>query len=673
MAGSLLLNVQMFAGKARWMSEDAPELTAELVVDGAVPSQPVISPDGCWVAYAVAPAGRGGERWMCALWVAAADGSSPSWKLTAGMAADSDPRWAPDSASVFFLSDRTGSRQLYRVPVGGGEAEVLTDWRGEVSDAWPLADARLVAVVATDEPTEEDKRRRAERDDAFVWGQQLRCGRLRVLDLATGELRTVDGLGHRHVVELAARPDGGALAAISWASPEKDPGLTTNELHVVDPRTGTVHDLGQIGPRARSPAWWQADGSWHLAYLARPEPFGGYGGYAVYDVAVTEAAAVHRDLTAGMAVCPADLAQVADGPPLALFADGLDTAIYRLDPGLRRFRRLSARDGLADSLTASRSGEVIAALASTSYEPVNVHAGPPGGPLMRLSDTQPALRAIRWGTQERLCYRASDGLGLDGLLILPPGRSRADGPFPLITWVHGGPPARYADQFLLAPRSPAQWLATAGYAVFLPNPRGGVGHGRDFAAAAVRSAGGAVGGADWSDIVSGIDLLIAEGVADPDRLGIGGASYGGFMAAWAIGQTDRFKAAVMDAGISDWGTLLATNEFGTMDAALGGSCGWEGTGPHPHDQVSPISFASKIRTPVLIVHGEDDTNVPVGQAIYFHRALRWYGAEHQLVIYPREGHRFVERNHQLDLLWRTRAWFKRWLHDGASDGRGLTN
>jgi dipeptidyl aminopeptidase/acylaminoacyl peptidase len=129
--------------------------------------------------------------------------------------------------------------------------------------------------------------------------------------------------------------------------------------------------------------------------------------------------------------------------------------------------------------------------------------------------------------------------------------------------------------------------------------------------------------------------------------------------------------AMMDAGISDWGTLLATGEFGTMDAALGGSCGWEGTGPHPHDQVSPISFASKIRTPVLIVHGEDDTNVPVSQAIYFHRALSWYGAEHQLVIYPREGHGLVERNHQLDLLRRTRAWFDRWLRDEASDARGL--
>ena len=645
------------------MNGDAPELTAELVADGAVPSQPAVSPDGRWVAYAVAPAGRGGERLLSAIWLAAADGSSPPRQLTAGTAADSGPRWAPDSASVFFLSDRTGSRQLHRVRAGGGEAEVLTDWRGEICDARPLADGRLVAVVATDEPTEEDTRRRAERDDAFVWGQQLRSGRLRLLDLATGELRTVEGLGSRHVVELAARPDGGALAAISWAGPERHPRVTTSELHVVDLETGTARELGRTGTEARSPVWWQADGCWHLAYLAMPEP---YCGDAVCDVAVCDVAAVHRDLTAGMAVCPTELAQVADGPPLALFADGLDTAIFRLDPGLLRFGRVSARDGMAGSLTACCSGEVIAALASTSYEPVNVHAGPPGGPLIRLSDTQPALRAISWGPQERLSYRASDGLGLDGLLILPPGRSRADGPFPLITLVHGGPDDRYADQLMLAPHSHGQWLAAAGYAVFLPNPRGGVGHGRDFAATVAR----AVGGSEWSDIVSGIDLLIAEGVADPGRLGIGGGSHGGFMAAWAIGQTDRFRAAMMAAGISDWGMLVATGEGGTLEAELSGSCGWEGTGPHPHDQVSPISFASKVRTPVLIVHGEDDTNVPVSQAIYFHRALSWYGAEHELVIYPREGHGFVERNHQLDLLRRTRAWFGRWLGDETSDGRG---
>jgi dipeptidyl aminopeptidase/acylaminoacyl peptidase len=631
---------------------DTSLLTAELVVDGAVPRQPGMSPDGRWVAYAVAPLGKLGERRLSALWIAAADGSSPPRQLTAGTAADSSPRWAPDSASLFFLSDRTGSDQLHRIRVDGGEAEGLTDWHGEIYDLCPLADGR-VAVVAADEPSEEEQRRRAERDDATVWSEQRGCGRLRWLDPATRELHAAGDLGGRHVVELAQRPDGGPLAVISWVSRENDPGATTNELHVVDPASEAVHHLGRVAGHARSPAWWADDGSWHLSYLAEPDP---YGGLAVYDT-VPGASASPRDLTTGMDVCPDGLAQVADGPPLALFAAGLDTEIHQLDPGSLRFRCLSASAGLLGSLTASRSGAVVAVLATTAHEPADVHAGPPGGPLTRISDTRPELREIEWGAQERLCYQAADGLALDGLLILPAGRSRADGPFPLVTWVHGGPDDRHADRFMLGPHSPGQWLATAGYAVFLPNPRGGTGHGREFAAAVVD----AVGGDDWGDILAGIDMLATAGVADPDRLGIGGASYGGFMAAWAVGQTGRFKAALMSAGISDWGMLVGTGEWGTMDAALGGSCGWEGTGPHPHDRVSPISFAAQVRTPVLIVHGEDDTNVPLGQAIYFHRALSQYGAEHELVIYPREGHGLAERNHQRDLLLRTRAWFDRWL------------
>ena len=316
--------------------------------------------------------------------------------------------------------------------------------------------------------------------------------------------------------------------------------------------------------------------------------------------------------------------------------------------------------GRADSLTVSGSGESIALRLSTAYQPPEVHAGPLGGSLTRLSDTRPELRGITWGTQERLSYHASDGLALDGLLILPAGRSRADGPFPLVTLVHGGPYGRYADSLALAWWPSGQWLATAGYAVFLPNPRGSAGHGHEFAV----SVAGAVGTQEWTDILTGIDLLVAGGVADPDRLGIGGWSHGGFMAAWAVGQTGRFKAALMGAGICDWGMQTGVGELGLQEAGLGGGCGWENAGPHRHDQLSPVSYASRVRTPVLIVHGREDTNVPVGQAIYFHRALSQYGAEHELVIYPREGHPILERDHQADLLRRTRDWFGRWLSPG---------
>jgi dipeptidyl aminopeptidase/acylaminoacyl peptidase len=634
------------------MSEAACPLTAELLVDSAVPQSPVISPDGRWVAYVVTTVGINQDR-LSTLWAARADASSPPVRLTAGTAWDRMPRWAPDSASLFFWS----ARQLHRIRLDGGDAETLISWRGEIGGHLPLADGRSVAVMAGDEPSEEDTRRAAERDDAMVWGERAPGHRLRVLDLGRRELAVVDGLGDRHVTEVAQRPDGGALAVISWDCPQDEPGAFTARLHVIDLQTGKARDLGRIGLDGSAPAWWRAEGRWHLAYLAVTPP-GPIGGLAVFDVTATGAAGEeHRNLTAGMTVCPTELLQLADGPPLALFADGLDTGLYRLDPSARRFHRVSVTEGSIDTLTASRAGDMIAARVSTARQPADVHAGPPGGPLVRLSDTWPELRRITWGTQERLSYQAADGLALDGLLVLPAGRRREDGPFPLVTLVHGGPYGRYADEFMIGWWPRGQWLAAAGYAVFLPNPRGGQGHGHEFAA----TVAGAVGADEWTDILSGIDLLIADGVADPGRLGIGGWSHGGFMAAWAVGQTDRFKAALMGAGISDWGMMVGVGELGLQEAGLGGSCGWESAGPHRHDQLSPISYASKVRTPVLILHGQDDTNVPVGQAMYFHRALCRSGVEHELVTYPREGHHIQERSHQIDLLRRTRAWFDRWL------------
>jgi dipeptidyl aminopeptidase/acylaminoacyl peptidase len=608
--------------------DERSALTAEMVVDGRVVLSPALSPDGRWVAYVLGSVGQADEYPTTELWLAAVDGSAAPRKLT-GDAHDTSPKWTSDSRSVSFLSDRIerGTAQLHRVRLSG-EVESLTRWRGGLSDHVPLAEPDLTGVIAPDEG---------------------RVDRLWLLDR-----RGMSPLGDfrgRHVVEAVQRPAGGPLAVLTWSVPDLDPGLQQPELHLLDPADGTVRDLGPAVAEASALTWWRPDTDWHLAYLAKTPP-SLVGGLAVFDLPVTETVEEHRNLTAGMARCPSEL--VAAGQPLIVFADGLDTTIHRLDA---RFPETLRVRGRVESVTASGNGDVIAAVVSTSNEPANVCAGSPHGPLHPLSDTRPELRGIDWGVQERLSYLAWDGLRLDGLLVLPVGKSRVDGPFPLVTLVHGGPYGRHADSLMVNWFPPGQWLATAGYAVFLPNPRGGQGHGHDFAA----SVAGAVGLDEWTDILAGIDLLVAEGVADPDRLGIGGWSHGGFLAAWAVGQTTRFKAALVGAGISDWGMLAATGEYGSAEAALGGSTGWEGTGPHPHDRLSPISFAARIRTPVLIVHGADDTNVPVSQAEFLHRALRHFGVEHEYVVYPRENHPIRERDHQLDLLRRTRTWFDRWL------------
>jgi dipeptidyl aminopeptidase/acylaminoacyl peptidase len=642
------------------VSEAVGSLTSALIVAGAVAADPVISPDGRWVAWTTSSAGGPGPR-ARELWLAPVGQAATAVLVTGGSVRL--PRWSPDSAWLFCTAGEEVRRVRVTASGPARDGETVLRWRGEISGLAPLAGGRLAAVVAADEMTGADERRRAAGDDAMAWSERpLRqhwlWHRLRLLDLASGELSVVSGLAGRHVTDMAQRPDGGPLAVISWDCPEDDPGAFTSRLHIADLDDGTAADLGPLGFESCSPTWWQGTDGWHVAWRAGVPPG---EGAAVLDLAVPAdgtAAGEPGVLTAGMTACPVDLAQVTGGPPVALFAEGLDTALYRLDPAGPSFRRVTGWSGRADALSASDGASAIAVLASTTYAPRDVSAGPPDG-LIRVSDTRPELRGIAWGTQERLSWRASDGLELDGVLILPPGRGRADGPFPLVAMIHGGPYSRWADELMASWWSWGQWLAAAGFAVFHPNPRGSQGHGHAFAATVAR----AVGQGEWTDILAGLDTLVADGVADPARLGIAGWSHGGFMAAWAVSQTGRFRAAVMGAGIADWSMQVGAGEQGRAEADLCGSFGWEGPGPHRHDQLSPISYAAKVTAPVLILHGENDTNVPVGQAMYFHRALTQFGTEHELVIYPRENHSFTERAHQIDVLERTRAWFTRWLRD----------
>ncbi|MEU4251387.1 prolyl oligopeptidase family serine peptidase [Amycolatopsis sp. NPDC026612] len=626
------------------------KLTAEAVVDRMVPRTPRLSPDGRWVVFVSAPVGRAGKHPDSALQLAPADAGERPRELAPAAAEDREPRWSPDAEWVYFLSDRAerGTAQVYRVRRDGGAPERLTDRRTGVRDYVVLPDGGGLVLIAPEETDRlADPRVRvveggldrvpgaAGPAPRATWDTVERPDRLWLLDPATLATRALGDFGRRHVVEAALRPDGTTLAVLTWSVADRDPGLFEPGLHLLDVATGARSELGVPALEASSLTWWRDEAGWRLGYLGLTPP-ALIGGQAVFEV---DGDGTHRNRTAGASRCPTELAGTGGGPPLALFAEGLDTTVRRLEPATGTFAELTRARGGLQFLTVG--GGKIAAVASTAAEPDAVHAGPPEGPLTRLGE--PPLRGIRLGTQERLFYRAEDGLDLDGLLILPPGRTRDDGPFPLVTLVHGGPYDRYADRFHLAWYPSGQWLAAAGFAVFLPNPRGGLGHGHAFAA----SVAGDVGGAEFTDLLAGVDLLVEEGVAEEGRLGIGGGSHGGFMAAWAVSQTDRFAAALVSAGVIDWPLLAATGDHTRFEAALGGP------------ENSPITHAHRIRTPVLILHGEDDTNVPLSQAQLLHRALR--DREHEYVVYPRENHSIRERGHQLDVLRRTREWFSRWL------------
>jgi dipeptidyl aminopeptidase/acylaminoacyl peptidase len=327
--------------------------------------------------------------------------------------------------------------------------------------------------------------------------------------------------------------------------------------------------------------------------------------------------------------------------------------VHRIDPETNEGTVVTHFTGDIAGFSVSDDGSVIGLLASTPQRADDLYAIRNGNDPQRVSNFHTLLDGIELGPQEVLTWERA-GVGLDGILIWPPGKSRADGPLPCIVSIHGGPYGRWSNEFLTRF---GRWIAQHGYLVFLPNPRGGMGHGAAFA----ESVRNTVGNEDYLDIISGVDLLIEQGLADPDRLGCGGWSQGGFMTAWIVGQTTRFKAGVMGAGVSDWGMMIATSDIPTYEQFMGGGNPYEGVGPHSFDAQSPASFVSRVETPVLIVHGENDERVPVSQGIHFFRGLRRYGVPSELVTYPREPHGVQERNHQIDLNNRIVEWFKRWI------------
>jgi dipeptidyl aminopeptidase/acylaminoacyl peptidase len=200
-----------------------------------------------------------------------------------------------------------------------------------------------------------------------------------------------------------------------------------------------------------------------------------------------------------------------------------------------------------------------------------------------------------------------------------------------------------------------QLFAGEGYATFLPNPRGSVGRGPEFAEANL----GDMGGGDLQDILTGVDALVAEGIADDARVAIMGGSYGGFMSSWAVTQTNRFAAAVPFAVVTDWVSFHATTNIGQFDRLFLQAEPYDEEGEYT--QRSPVYHAAKCKTPTLIIHGEDDLCTPVSQAYELYNALVEAGCETELVVYPREGHGWTEREHQLDAWNRMRDWLARYL------------
>ena len=614
-----------------------------------------ISPDGSRVAFVVTREYTEGEHSVPAssIWIVPFDGSAPARQFTASPHADSRPRWSPDGKALAFLSDRekADTSQVYIMPLSGGEARKLTDAKAGVSEfAWSLDGARI-AYLAADARTAAEEQREKDRDDAIHVDHDYKFTRLWVIDAQGGDARVITPPEYQ-VRGFAWRDSGWAI--VTSPTPKEDDVNVSWPVRLVaeDGATETLwQDKFPASPIVSSP-----DGK-TLAWV-----HGGVAGEGSADeVWVARDGEEPRVVTRDYSGLIADAQFTPDGQGLLLIGiEGTRTVVGRLDLAsgaietLMADRTLESSFASAYQVSVSADGTRMACALEDVDQPAEVYVGELGGEPRRVTSFNAHLAEVTLARGETVEWSAPDGLRIEGVLLYPANYEEGKR-YPLITHIHGGPTWQWLMRFMGGWHDWGQWLAAQGYAVLLPNPRGSAGRGREFAWSNQRN----WGHGDFGDVLSGVDSMIARGLADPDRLGIGGWSYGGYMTSWAIGHTDRFKAAVVGAGVTD---LLS---FQAADIPT-----WLPTqimlAPSYHEQEvylrsSPISYVRDAKTPTLILHGAGDERVRLGQGKELYHALRALGVPTEMVIYPREPHIFQERHHQRDVLTRVTDWFNRWV------------
>jgi dipeptidyl aminopeptidase/acylaminoacyl peptidase len=628
----------------------------ELAVSLQIASDVQLSPDGARVAFVIAPIGHEETTPTSQVWLAPVDGSADARPFTSGTWESKMQRWSPDGRRIAFLSDRPerGTAQLHMIEVGGGEARTVTSiargldllaWAPDGSAVTATADRRALAGA------QESK------SDVKVASQSARPRAIVRIDPDGSGSPAVLGPARGHVWAYAWRPGGGMIAALVTPTNFLD---DTETVHLVlfDPVTRVERDLTTFRRQPASLAW-SPDGT-RLVVV-------GDAGRAPDDAAVMVIDAGSGEVTpldAGETT-PFWAGWTGDTTLVTAAHEGLYARVDVVDLDTDATRRLDVLpDGgsAQEPLSLSADGRTLAVIRTNPYSPPEVWAGPRDGELRCVTHLNPQLDDVELAPMEPIEWRASDGLTIQGWLLTPPGAEPGT-PLPLIANVHGGPTAVWDARFHATWHDWGQIFAAEGYAVLLPNPRGSTGRGQAFTSGNLPDPSNpsetGLGGMDLDDVMRGIDHLIERGVADPDRLGIAGWSYVGFLTAWAIGHSDRFKAAVCGAAVTNWPSKVGTTDIRPFnEERLGGPLHEV---PDPAWHRSPIRYLGNITTPTLIVHGEADQRVPVSQGQELYLGLRAMGVPTDFVTYPRQKHAFHEKAHQLDILKRITGWFRTYL------------
>ena len=625
-------------------------------------ASPRLSPDGKRIAYVVMRADLERSAYKSDIWLIDADGRN-NMQLTRSTGSDARPRWSPDGKRIAFRSDRDGRNAIWLIEPNGGEAIKLTNEATGIGVFEWSPDGKSLAFTRVDAPSADEERRIRDKDDARVIGQNDRHTHLYVIDVESRAVRQLSR-GTYSVFNFDWSPDSKSIAFA------RGPGLGLDDQYRTDIYLARADGEGEPRPLVVQPG---------IDYWPTFSPDGKsvafFSGGGVHDWLVEHHVHV-VDLDGGKPRLvsraydrtPDDLTWSDDGRTLWLNGPWNSTnQLFRIGTDGSGFANVSNVNGMVTDahIAAGRVTFILQSLMNPPELHVSELAKWAPRQLTNVNDAYRGraadTRVIRWKNPK-------DGLEIEGLLTLPPSYKPGTR-VPLLTWAHGGPASRFDQAFLgylgtiYAPHA----LAARGFAILRPNPRGSGGYGTAFRAANRSD----WAGMDFADINAGIDSLIEQGIADPKRLGMMGWSYGGYMTAWAIGNSDRFRALSIGAGIADLLSMHGTSDIrdylphyfpGPEPREADPTLNEMRHAPMSFEQLrarSPLWHVRKIGAPVLILHGELDDRVPLSQGTMLYRVLDELGVDVTMVIYPRSAHTPREPKQRIDVARRNLEFFSR--------------
>ena len=613
-------------------------------------SAPRISPDGSRVAYTVSETKMEKDKeWksVTQIWVIPTGGGKAR-QYTRGEKNSTAPEWSPDGTMIAFLTDREkdGERQVWMMMADGGEAWAVTSHKGGVSGFRFSPDGKRLVLTAVDQPAKDEEDRKKVKDDPIVMDRDIKMSHLWLFDIEKKDEKRLTE-GNFTVADPQWSPDGTRITYVTRPTPKADDG-GLSDIWMVTIASGEKKKI--VGDEGSSDsARWSPNGEW-IAYGGNPD--GGSGVSTTFIYLIPAGGGTPKQLTAKFDLDAGTPIWSRDGKTIYFSTNVLQAnEVFAVDVASGAVKQLTKRGGSTGITEISRDGKTVVGTTASAQHPAQIYTSNLAFTTVKaVTDHNSWLKDYSLAQSEIVKWKSKDGTEVEGVLTKPVGYT--SGKVPFLLNPHGGPTGASLNSW----NGTVQVLAANGFAVLQPNFRGSTGKGLAFAQANKNT----WGKGDFEDCMTGVDAMIARGLADPDRLGAFGWSYGGYMTFWILTQTDRFKAVSPGAGISNIYSMYSQNDIQRyLRWFYSDKAPWDAT--ELYWGRSPMAHVKNVKTPTLILHGQADTRVPIAQAQEFYMALKERNVPVEFVVYPREGHGFTEPRHNLDRVRRYVRFFARYL------------